>query len=137
MKKSNVFKFAALGLLSVLVVACSKYEEGSKFTFLTKKSRVVNNWNLDKVEYTNGSTTGSNTVSDISIDVKKDNTYTFTFGSLTDSGTWDFSDDKTKLMMTDSDGNVTSSTIIMLKKDEMKLQDVDGSTTTTYFYSTK
>lgn len=142
MKKSNIFKIAAIGLLSFVFVACSKYEEGSKFTLLTKKMRMVNNWNLDKAEYTNGSSTTTQTYSgESSMELKKDNTYSATLSSgsfsFTSTGTWDFSSDKTQLIMTDSDGDVTTSTIIMLKNNELKLQQVDGSTTSTFFYSTK
>ena len=34
--------------LSLLVSACGKYENGSKFTLLSKKARVVNSWKLEK-----------------------------------------------------------------------------------------
>lgn len=127
---------AFLALTMVIVSSCSKYEEGSKFTLLTAKARVTGDWNMTEITV-NGTTQDlTGTTSEISI--KKDDTYTstnsYTFGgstyTTTDNGTWKFNDDKTELIITDSDGDISTSTIVMLKNKMMKLKDVDGSVTT-------
>lgn len=54
MKKIAFLGFVlALGTASVLT-SCSKYEEGSKFTLLSKKNRLTNDWKLTSVADSNG-----------------------------------------------------------------------------------
>lgn len=124
---------AAVAVLSMGLTSCSKYEEGPGFTLLTKKSRIVNNWTLSSMVID-----GQNQDLDgltMDVDMTKDDTYEVrmtqtymgvTFGDTT-SGTWAFSDDKTQLLMTD-EGETEADTmvILMLKKDELKLQSTDG-----------
>lgn len=138
--KKSIFNALFIALAVFAIASCSKYEEGSKFTVLTKKMRVVNTWKVDKITYTSGGF--STTVSgDITLDIKKDNTYSavYTSGSssYTETGVWAFSGDKTQFVMTDSDGNIESATIIKLKNNEFSLEDVDGNTTTRVDYITK
>jgi len=42
-----------LAVLSVSITTCNKYEEGSKFTVLSKKSRMVNHWKILKITTNN------------------------------------------------------------------------------------
>jgi len=127
---------AFLALTMVIVSSCSKYEEGSKFTLLTAKARVTGDWKM--TELTVNGTAQDLSGSTFEVSIKKDDTYTatnsYTFGgstnTTTDNGTWKFNDDKTELIMTDSDNDISTSTIVMLKNKMMKLKEVDGSTTT-------
>lgn len=140
MKKAFGIKLFAFAILAVTITACSKYEEGSKFTFLSKKARLVNTWDLDKVTYTNGGFTTESTA-DLTLDIKKDNTYTMTLsgggGSISENGTWDFNSDKTQVIFTDSDGDTASNTIIKLKGKELSFEDVENGTTTRTDYVQK
>lgn len=140
MKKAFGIKLFAFALLAVVATACSKYEEGSKFTLLTKKMRIVNTWKLDKITYTSGGMSTTST-GDVTLDIKKDNTYesTGTWGgfSFTETGTWDFNSDKTKVIFTDSNGDAVTNTIIKLKNKEMSFEDVDGNVTTRTDYVQK
>lgn len=132
-------KLFAFALLVLVATSCSKYEEGSKFTVLSKKSRLVNEWTLVKVTVNNTDQTSSWGTYDFNI--KKDDTYTATWTSggfsITENGTWAFSDDKLSLIMTDSDGDISDAEIIKLKSNELKIQDVDGSVTTIMEFETK
>lgn len=127
---------AFLALTMVIVSSCSKYEEGSKFTLLTAKARVTGDWKM--TELTVNGTAQDLSGSTFEVSIKKDDTYTatnsYTFGgstyTTTDNGTWKFNDDKTELIMTDSDNDISTSTIVMLKNKMMKLKEVDGNTTT-------
>lgn len=123
----------AIMSLMLVFVSCSKYEEGSKFTVLSKKARLVNTWKLDKITYTSGGISSEST-GDVTLDIKKDNTYTYTVtvggSSFTDTGTWAFSDDKSQVIYTDGNGNTDANTIIKLKNKELSFEDVSGSITT-------
>lgn len=133
MKKAFAIKLFAFAILAVTITACSKYEEGSKFTFLSKKARLVNTWTLDKITYSNGGFTQEVT-GDLKLEIKKDNTYTATVtsggSSISEDGTWQFNSDKSQVNFTDSNGDVTANTIVKLKSKELSFEDVDNGTTT-------
>jgi hypothetical protein len=46
MKKTLFFSVLSLIVATTFLSSCSKYDEGSKFTLLSKKSRMVNDWHL-------------------------------------------------------------------------------------------
>lgn len=128
MKKSIAVKTFALLSLVFVFAACSKYEEGSKFTILTKKTRMVNTWTLSSFTVDGNAQTiqGTNTW-----DIKKDGTATVSVSSggfsFSDTGTWDFNSDKTKLVVTDSDGDIEEYTIVQLKNKDLKLKQVENN----------
>lgn len=130
---------AVLSLMFVFA-ACSKYPEGSKFTILTKKARLVNTWKLDLITITSGGYTQTSTA-DVTLDIKKDETYTSTWtsgsSSITEEGTWKFSSDKLQVIFTDSDGNVTTNTIVKLKNKELSFEDTENNITTRLDYVAK
>lgn len=135
------FKFAVVALLALSTVAvstssCSKYEEGSKFTLLTKKARLVGEWTLDN--YTVNGTSQDMSGTTLKMDIKKDGTYTSTWSSggfsSSESGKWEFNSDKSSIVTTDSDGDVTTTEILRLANKELKFRDVDGSVTTIMTY---
>ncbi len=127
---------AFLALTLVIVSSCSKYEEGPKFTLLSAKARITGDWTTTAISVNGQSQNLTGTSFKTSI--KKDGTYTtsssYTFGGSTfttnDNGTWEFNSDKTTITSTDSDGDVSTATITMLKNKMMKRKTVDGSFTT-------
>ncbi len=129
MKKLFSLGLVAMLALTAVVSSCGKYEEGSKFTLLSAKSRVINDWALTSVTYN-----GTEVISlypTVKISIKKDDTFTtsFTSGALTttETGTWAFNNDKTALLMTATGSTtVDTQTIIMLKSKMMKLKSVDS-----------
>ncbi len=138
MKKLFLIGFVAALATSTMMTSCSKYDEGSKFTLLTKKSRVINEWNL--VSMTQDGTSLNMTGLVVTIKFLKDGTYSNTTAytllgqTYTDTvtGTWSFSDDKTKLLTIETGTTVTGEwTIIQLAKDDMKLSQFDSSNNST------
>ena len=129
MKKLFSLGLVAMLALTAVVSSCGKYEEGSKFTLLSAKSRVINDWALTSVTYN-----GTEVISlypTVKISFKKDDTYTTSFTSggftTTETGTWAFNSDKTALLMTATGSTtVDTQTIIMLKSKMMKLKSVDS-----------
>lgn len=139
MKKSIFYtSFAVLSLVFVLA-SCNKYEEGANFSLLSAKARLVNTWHLDKVTVSSGGFSSESTDNNVTMEIKKDETYSSSgtyFGfAYTITGTWAFNSDKTQVIFTDSDGDVSTATIIKLKNKELVLEGVDGNTTTRSEYS--
>jgi hypothetical protein len=128
---------AVAGVTAVVVAGCGKYDDGPGFSLMSKKSRMVGTW--DVVSSTDSQTGEvynycSNTNYCIEITLDKDNKLTqkFTYSSgqsQTYSGTWDFSDDKSQLILTQG-GYSTSYEIKRLTNKELWLDDditsVDG-----------
>lgn len=123
MKKSFGIKLFAFALMALVVTACSKYEEGSKFTLLSKKSRVANTWTLASYTVDGTSQTLSGTTT---WELTKEGGATLTVSgggfSFSDSGSWAFGNDKQDLVLTDSDGDTETYEIVMLKSKDLKLR---------------
>jgi hypothetical protein len=125
MKK--VFGILMIVAATMTISSCAKYDEGSNFTLLSAKSRVINAWTVSAWTADGNDIMAFNVVDEI--DVKKDNTVSVTTTVLvtnTDTGTWTLSDDKATLTFTDSAGASTAYTILKLTKDEMKLSNTDN-----------
>ncbi len=138
----------ALVALAFVAASCGKYEDGPGFSLASKEARVINVWSLDE-EFENGvaqELTADD--KDDYIEFMKDGKAVFTWvtssGSANFDATWEFSDDKEKLiyymtyeMLGTTYTDTTESTILRLTSNEMWLEQVDGSTTTEYHYITK
>lgn len=133
MKTISKILIAAFIISGTFLSSCSKYEEGPALSLRTKKGRITNNWKLVKyisngVDVPLGTTT-------ITIDIKKDDTYSMSYGSYTEVGTWAFSSSKEEVTFT---GNASSTadkhTIIKLKGKEFWTKQVDGTDTDEYHY---
>lgn len=119
-----------IGLVTMMAFAmtttsCNKYEEGPGFTLLTAKMRITGNWTM--IKRTVNDTDFTSFAPSEKLDIKKDETFTWTIGSYTYTGTWKFNSDKTEVIFTDSSGDVDTFTIVQLKNNIMKLKKiVDG-----------
>lgn len=134
MKRILSFGLVALFASTLLLSSCSKYDEGSNFTLLSKKSRMVNNWHLMFISQ-DGLALNMGGIS-FHMELMKDgsakNTLSYTSLGQTFQdvavGTWEFNDDKSKLVLTETGASVTDEyTILKLTKDEMKTQQIDAS----------
>ena len=130
MKKSMTFKLFAFTLVALMVASCSKYEEGSNFSLISKKSRVANTWELSALTANDIDISSLSPVSQITATKEGAWTTTYTIAGIStdDAGTWAFNDDATTITVVDSNGTTTM-TIIKLKKDEMKLSNVNSGIT--------
>jgi hypothetical protein len=133
MKKLSIL-FAAFAV--VMFASCGKYEDGPGLSLRSKKARVVGEWTIESaiqsgVDITSSITSGGT----IDVAFDKDGVYTYTYsyiifgqnvnGSV--SGTWDFSDDKTSLVVTNGSGNSESSKILRLTNSELWLEQSDSN----------
>ena len=128
MKK--VFGILMIVAATMTISSCAKYDEGSNFTLLSAKSRVINVWTVSAWTADGNDILSFNVVDQI--DVQKDNIVQVTstvLGTTTDTGTWMLSDDKATITFTNSAGDVTTYTILKLTKDEMKLSNTTNNVT--------
>ncbi len=123
MRGNIVFAILVFGILSF---SCGKYEEGPMFTILTKKSRVVNTWKMDKY-FTKGQEVElPDSVRNNTREYKKDGTVIFYNHGMDDiEGEWQFYQDK-KYLLTEFKYNdetyMEKALILKLKQKEMWLE---------------
>jgi hypothetical protein len=133
MKKLSIL-FAAFAV--VLLASCGKYEDGPGFSLRSKKARIQGDWTVESavqagVDITSDITFGGTV--DVTFD--KDGVFKYTYdytilgqpinGSVT--GTWDFSDDKSAVVVTNGSGNSDSSKILRLTNKELWLEETDSN----------
>jgi hypothetical protein len=136
MKKLSIL-FAAFAV--VLLASCGKYEDGPGFSLRSKKARIQGDWTVESavqagVDITSDITFGGTV--DVTFD--KDGVFKYTYdytilgqpinGSVT--GTWDFSDDKSAVVVTNGSGNSDSSKILRLTNKELWLEETDSNGST-------
>ena len=119
---------AMMGTAALTITSCGKYEEGPGMSLRTKKARLTGEW--DAKEYVDADGTTVQDTDDDYVTFDKDGTYTYTSGSTSQSGTWEFSSDKEKIKIGYTVGSTTFSTettIIRLTNTELWTKDEDGN----------
>ena len=113
MKKTKNYLFLSIAvIISLAITSCGKYEDGPGFSLLTKTARMTNKWELKSVD---GQTiTGGEVVWDL----KKGGEATTYGGFGTETGTWEFSDDKEDLFL-EFDGDASTWKIRRLTNKEL------------------
>jgi hypothetical protein len=129
MKNSKKLAYASLaGVAALTVSSCGKYEDGPKFSLLSKKTRVAGDWDVKSV---GSQVLGADYGLTMTFDKDGSMKWTYTYGSYSESyvGSWDFSSDKENLVIT-VDGDIDTLEIKRLTNKEMWLDDdytsVDG-----------
>lgn len=121
-----------IALSAVIFTSCKKYEEGPAFSLRSKKARVVGKWKVEKwIENGNDVTNTVNMFSPkYEFKENGDLIYSIVFLGVTTTETdkWEFSGDKEKIILIDSNGREEWQ-ILRLKNKEFWLKHVHGSDT--------
>lgn len=124
-KQNNISLFITLIgiLLTVQLSGCNKYPEGPKFSLLTKKSRMVNHWQLKLAKANGESWTPFFPLKEI--ELFDDNNQVSTFSTLNVEteleGQWEFVNQKEELKLIYANGQSQSYRITKLKEDELNI----------------
>ncbi len=118
MKNTKNYLFLSIAvIISLAITSCGKYEDGPGFSLLTKTARMTNTWELKSVD---GETISAGLTV---LEFKKDGEATFSYGGFgTETGTWEFSDDKEDLLL-DFDGYIETFKIRRLTNKELWLEE--------------
>lgn len=112
-------------LVSVMLIACTKYENGPDYSLLTKKERLSNNWTVSEAIHQSGDNTDFHAVYvNYQFNIGADENYTMTYkpnggDDYCELGTWAFNNDKTHFVTTSSSGKMVDYTILRLTKNEL------------------
>ena len=123
-QNSNLLFIHWIAILFVSgLYGCNKYQEGPKFSLLTRKSRMVNHWQLKLAKANGESWTPFFPLKEI--ELFDDNNQTSTFSTLNVEteleGQWEFVNQKEELKLIYANGESQSYRITKLKKDELNI----------------
>lgn len=134
---TKTMKLITVFFASMLIfgTSCGKYEDGPSLSLRSKKARLVNTWEIEEATDADDDVTAGYAGATWTLD--KDGNYT-TGGTITSTGAavpeikgkWEFSSDKTKLILTPENVTLpTKWTITRLKNDELWLKDDQAQNT--------
>lgn len=115
-------------IIAMVMPACKKYEEGPALSFRSKTARLVNQWKIEKVMEDGQDITAAyvSFQKDLVNEYKENGELAISYkdntgATISYSATWEFSSDKTGVVITTAGVSVTSS-ILKLKNDELWLK---------------
>src|ERR1044072_7323113 len=114
------------GTILLLLVGCSKYENGPDFSMKSKTERLCNNWVVNEASQTSGDSVCAflNVYCNYQWNISRDKQYSTTYkpngmGNHVEMGTWKFNDDKTHLLCTSNSGAVVDYYILRLDNNQL------------------
>lgn len=119
MKLHSKLILLAGSLLALLVVpaleGCKKYDDGPTFSFRSRAERVANNWKVDNYKVNDNDYTSL--VTDYKESYTKEGGYSYTWGSLSGTGTWSFQNKDKEIRLVGAT-NQDDHTLYILKLEE-------------------
>jgi hypothetical protein len=121
----NLTYVTLAGVTAMGVSSCGKYEDGPGFSLLSKKARVVGDWEVKSI---GADVFGSEYSVDLSFEKNGSLMFTYSYNyqgvseSYSYAGSWDFASDKEQLSMI-IDGEIQLFEIKRLTNNEMWLDD--------------
>lgn len=97
------------------IQSCNKYDDGPFVSLRSRTERVSNTWKVENYKVNNDDLTSL--VTDYRETFTKENTYNYTWGLLSGSGTWMFQNNDEEIKISDSN-NQTLRTLKLLKLEE-------------------
>ncbi len=139
--KKIIYAFAIL--VGLQFASCGKYEEGPGFSLRSKTARLAGEWSIEKVTIDGEDYTAFVAAFITNTEFTKDGDYIVTSSDLfsgesaVDKSKWEFSDDKSEVVITDADGSKSNLEILRLTNSEFWAKDVDstGSVTEVHYKS--
>lgn len=95
--------------------SCKKYEDGPVFSLRTRTARVANTWKVENYKINGDDFTSL--VSSYTETFTKKGAYSYSWGILDGSGTWEFQNKDAEIKLSGNDGQA-SRTLFILKLEE-------------------
>lgn len=105
--------FIALALPTIQ--SCKKYSDGPAVSFRTRTERVANTWKIDN--YKINGTDYTSLLTGYTETFSKDGAYSYEFGLLDGTGTWEFQNNDKEIKLTGISSQ-SSQTLIIMKLEE-------------------
>jgi hypothetical protein len=135
--------YALLILVGLQLASCGKYEEGPGFSLRSKTGRLAGEWTIEKMTVDGEDFTAFVAAFITNTEFTKDGDYILTgtdFFSgtpITEKSKWEFSDDNSKIVLTDADGSKSSMEILRLTNSELWVKETSDGEVTEIHYKAK
>jgi hypothetical protein len=137
--KTTIKIMMTFAVILLFGAGCSKYQDGPKFSLLTKKARLCGHWKIDNVTSKGNDVTEQVKTSlgdNYELDIEKDGKYK-TKGNFPEEGTWELGEDKDDVYLksTTNPGPELGCRILRLKSKELwlKVTYPNGDQTITHY----
>jgi len=125
-KKLPVFVILLVGLLIPMIQSCKKYPDGPLISFHSRTERVANTWKVDN--YQKNGTDYTSLMSGYTETYTKDGNYSYSFGSVSGTGTWAFQNHDKNIQLNGLTNQGTYSLVILkLEEKEFWYYYMDGN----------
>ncbi len=121
----NKYTFGLLLILALGFTSSCKYEEGPFISLRTKKERVANTWQVEKIIQDDGDEFSGDDVPDTEYTFTKDGKFKVDGNHV---GSWEFTNSKEKIRFEFAGGS-SESEILKLKEKELWVENDDGDET--------
>ena len=118
LKKSTFCILLLVGTTTPFLQGCNKYSEGPILSVLSRTERLANIWKVEN--YKIDGTDYTSIVTNYTEVFSKGGAYSYDWGILGGSGTWQFQNNDMEVKLT-GDDNQTSRTLYILKLEEKTL----------------
>ncbi len=115
LKKINLFAVLLAGLMMSTVQSCKKYPEGPAISFHSRTERVANTWKVDN--YKKNGNDYTSLMADYSETYTKSGAYSYSLGSISGTGTWEFQNNDKEIKLTGI-SNQKTYVLVILKLEE-------------------
>ncbi|MFH2143068.1 MAG: hypothetical protein ABIJ97_11630 [Bacteroidota bacterium] len=120
------FLIILLGLITVSIQSCQKYEEGPLISLSSRTDRVANTWKVDN--YKVNGTDYTSLVTNYTETYTKEGNYSYQWGILGGTGTWVFQNNYEEILITGTENQTTQTLIIeKLEKKQFWYYIIDGN----------
>jgi hypothetical protein len=103
------------GVLMLMMPSCKKYPDGPFISLHSKTERVAQTWRVGN--YLKNGTDNTSMYSNYSETYTKQGSYSYSWGVLSGSGTWAFTNDASDIQLTGT-SNQNSYTLVILKLEQ-------------------
>lgn len=116
----------------LMLVGCTKYENGPDFSLISKKERLSNNWTVNEaIQLSGDAGTFQTTHQGYQFNIGDDGKYTMYYrpdgvSYYTESGTWQLASDKLHFTTTCSTGKIVEYQILRLARNELWVRFTDN-----------
>ena len=128
--KKLISGIAALVMIALAFASCKRYDDGPSLTLASKKSRISNDWVLDKYYAGDQDITTMATVQSVWSgtvwSIEKNGKYSVS-GGWVDTGTWSFTSKKGDVTFASSSGTTTDYVILKLESKSLWMEVLNSS----------
>ena len=111
-KKTALLAILFIGLMAPTIQSCKKYPDGPVISFRSRTERVAHTWKVDN--YKKNGTDYTSLMTGYTETYTKDGNYSYSWGSISGTGTWAFQNHDADIQLTGISNQGTYTLVLVL-----------------------